>query len=150
MPLYSKIRWLSAGNSLQHFFSLRKEILLFLRIEVKGSEKCEKLLCAENFFASLAFITDILTQLNILNKKLQQKDQNICQLFAHMEAFRRKLKLLTADLHKNVVTHFSSCQTLLEDGKSIEFSAFAEMFDNVNKVFYDRFAEFDLYNEKAN
>ena len=44
------------------FLSLRKEILLFLREEVKGSEKYEILLSDENFIASLAFITDISTQ----------------------------------------------------------------------------------------
>ena len=36
VPLYSKIRWLSAGNTLQHFYSLRNEISLFLQDEVKG------------------------------------------------------------------------------------------------------------------
>ena len=89
------------------FLSLRKEILLFLRKEVKGWEKYEILLSDEKFIASLAFITDISTQLNILNQKLQQKDQNICQVFGHIEGFCRKLKDLMADLHKNVVTHFS-------------------------------------------
>ena len=59
------------------------------------------------------------------------------------EAFCRKLKLLTADIHKNVVTHFPSCQTLLEEGISIGFSAFREILDNVSNEFYDRFTEFD-------
>ena len=148
VPLYSKIRWLSAGNTLQHFFSLRNEISLFLQDEVKGSEKYVILLSDEKFIAALAFITDVLTHLNILNKKLQQKDQNICQLFGHIEAFRRKLQLLAADLHKNVVSHFPSCQTLLEERNSVDFSAFAEMLDNVSKEFYDRFADFDLIKEQ--
>ena len=89
-----------------------------------------------------------MTHLNILNKKLQQKDQNISQLFRHIEAFRRKLQLFAADLHKNVVSHFPSCQTLLEEGKSVDFSAFTEMLDNVNQEFYDRFAEFDSIEEQ--
>ena len=134
---------MSAGNTLQHFFSLRNEISLFLHDEVKGLEKYVILLSDEKFIAALAFITDVLTQLNILNKKLQQKDQNICQLFGHIEAFRRKLQLLAADLHKNNVSHFPSCQTLLEEQNFINFSAFAEMLDNVSKEFYDRLAEFD-------
>ena len=50
------------------------------------------------------------------------------------------MKLLTADLNKNVVTHFPTCQTLLKEGKSIVFSAFAKMLDNLRN---DRFAEFD-------
>ena len=84
-------------------------------------EKYEILLSDEKFIASLAFVTDFTSQLNILNKKLQQKDQNICILFGHIEAFRRKLKLLKADLQKNVVTHFASCQELLEEGKTVVF-----------------------------
>ena len=148
VPLYSKVRWLSAGNTLQHFFSLRKEILFFLRDEVEGMEKYEILLSDEKFIASLAFVTDFTSQLNILNKKLQQKDQNICILFGHIEAFRRKLKLLKADLQKNVVTHFASCQELHEEGKTVEFSAFADMLDNVSNEFDDRFAEFNAMKEQ--
>ena len=133
VPLFANIRWLSAGNTLQNFYSLQNKISLFLHNEVKGSEKYVILLSDEKFIAALAFITDFLTHLNILNKKLQQKDQNICQLFGHIEAFRRKLQLFAADLHKNVVSHFPSCQTLLEEGKSEDFSAFAEMLDNVSQ-----------------
>ena len=146
--LYSKIQWLSAGNTLQHFFSLRNKISLFLQDEVKGSEKYVILLSDEKFIAALAFITDVLTQLNILNKKLQQKNQNICQLFGQLEAFCRKLQFLAADLHKNNVSHFPSCQTLIEKRNSVNFSAFAEMLDNVSKEFYDRFADFDLIKEQ--
>ena len=74
VPLYLKIRWWSAGNTLQHFFALRKEILFFLQDEAEGIEKYETLLSDAKFIASLAFITDFTSQLNILNKKLQQKD----------------------------------------------------------------------------
>ena len=148
VPLYSKIRWLSAGNTLQHFFALRREILFFLQDEVEGMEKYETLLSDEKFIASLAFITDFTSQLNILNKKLQQKDQNICQLFGHIEAFRKKLKLLSVDLQNNVVTHFPSSKELLPEGKMVEFSAFVDMLDNVSNEFDDRFAEFDSIKEQ--
>ena len=70
VPLHSKIRWLSAGNSLQHFYSLRSKISLFLHDEIKGLEKYVILFSDEKFIAALAFITDFLTHLNILNKKL--------------------------------------------------------------------------------
>ena len=137
VPQHSKTRWLSAGNTLQHFFSLRNEISLFLQDEVKGSEKYVILLSDEKFMVAIAFISDFLIQLKILNKKLLQKDQNICQLFGRIEAFRQKLQLLAADLCKNVVSHFPSCQTLLVEGKSIDFSAFAEMLDNVRNFMTD-------------
>ena len=143
VPLYSKIRWLNAGSTLQHFSALRKEILFFLQDEVEGIKKYETLLSDKKFIASLAFLTDFISQLNILNKKLQQKDQNICQLFGHIEAFRKKLKLLSVDLQNNVVTHFSSCKELLAEGKTVDFSAFADMLDNVTNEFDDRFVEFD-------
>ena len=66
----------------------------------------------------------------------------MCQLFGHIEAFRKKLKLLLVDLQNNVVTHFPSCKELLAEGKTVEFSAFADMLDNVSNEFDDRFAEF--------
>ena len=42
-----------------------------------------------------------------------------------------------ADLHRNVVTNFPLCQALLEEGKSIEFSCFAEILDNVRNFITD-------------
>ena len=70
------------------YFFLWKGILLFLLDEVKGSKKYKIPLSDENFIASLALITDILTESKILNKKkLLQKDQNMCQLFRHIEVF---------------------------------------------------------------
>ena len=89
VPLYSKIRWLSAGNTLQHFFALRKEILFFLQDEVEGMEKYETLLTDKKFIASLAFIIDFTSQLNILNKKLQQKDQTYVNFLDILKLFER-------------------------------------------------------------
>ena len=129
------------------FLCFAQRNLFFLQHEVEGMEKYETLLSDEKFIASLAFITDFTSQLNILNKKLQQKDQNICQLFGHIEAFRKKLKLLSVDLQNNV-THFPSCKELLAEGKTVEFSAFADMLDNVSNEFDDRFAEFDSIKEQ--
>ena len=48
---------------------------------MEGMEKYETFLSDGNFITSLTFITDFTSQLNILNKKLQQKDQNIYHLF---------------------------------------------------------------------
>ena len=50
VPLFSKIRWLSAGKTLKHFFSLRKEI--------EATTK-EYLIQVNNdkFIGSLAFLT---------------------------------------------------------------------------------------------
>ena len=39
VPLFSKIRWLSAGKTLKHFFALRKEILYFLQSETEATTK---------------------------------------------------------------------------------------------------------------
>ena len=103
------------------FFPCEKEILLFLRDKVKVSEKYEILLSNENFIALLAFITYILTQ--HFEQKTATKGSKYMPtaVSRHIEAFRKKWKLLTADLHKNVVTHFPSCQTLLKEGKSMVF-----------------------------
>ena len=111
-------------------FSLRKKILLFLRDEVKGSEWYEIFFSDENFIALLAFITDIFTQLNILNKNCNKR----IKIYVNYSDI---LKLLRAYLHKNAPTHFPSCQTLPEEGKSIECSAFAEILDNLRNFMTD-------------
>ncbi|KAG5876017.1 hypothetical protein JTB14_014699 [Gonioctena quinquepunctata] len=65
------IRWLSAGNCLQRFFALRKEIPIFLKDEVKpNTTELENQMVDAQFLADLAFLTDLISNLNELNLKL--------------------------------------------------------------------------------
>jgi len=89
--LHSHVRWLSRGKCLKRFFQLPKEIKIFL-MEVENSNSL--LFIAKfndiKFLSSLAFLTDITSFLNILNKCLQGRDQHVSKLVSHIIGFRNK------------------------------------------------------------
>jgi len=69
VPLYYEVRWINAGKILQKFFSMRKEIYLFIQ-----EMHIAKLDSFKSFFedieslCELAFMTDLTCHLNILIK----------------------------------------------------------------------------------
>ena len=96
LPLYTSIRWLSAGKVLTHFFGLRKEILSFFEEELMESTNTfQAQLRSIEFLCDLAFLTDMTNHLNVLNLYLQEKGQSISHLVGHVEGFRSKLVLFT-------------------------------------------------------
>ena len=149
VPLFSKIRWLSAGKTLKHFFALRKEILYFLQSETEATTKEYQIqLSDDKFIGSLAFLTDISNHLNMLNLKLSGKKQFISQLVGHIEGFRKKLVLFKASLQKNDASHFPSCCELVGEGTKIDFCVFSAKIGEVTDEFNRRFADFDLLKTK--
>lgn len=105
LQMHTDIRWMSRGKCLERFF----EITVFLEDSVRGdvSTYCKKLKDTA-FLWDLAFLTDISSHLNNLITKLQGRDQTICDLYAHMGAFQRKLDLFREGLssHPLLLTHF--------------------------------------------
>ena len=149
VPLFSKIRWLSAGKTLKHFFALRKKILYFLQSETEATTKEYQIqLSDDKFNGSLAFLTDISNHLNKLNLKLQGKKQFISQLVGHIEGFRQKLLLFKAFLQENDASHFPSCCELIGEGTKIDFCAFSAKIGEATDEFNRRFADFDLLKTK--
>ena len=67
----------------------------------------------------------------------------------HIESFRKKFVLFRASLQRNDVTHFVSCNELLGEEKSIDFSAFFEKICEISDEFNDRFANADLLKAKV-
>ena len=102
LPLYTSIRWLSAGKVLTHFFGLRKEILSVFEEELMESTNTfQAQLRSIEFLCDLAFLTDMTNHLNGLNLNLQGKGQSISRLVGHVEGFRSKLVLFTNCLQNN-------------------------------------------------
>ncbi|KAM8939201.1 general transcription factor II-I repeat domain-containing protein 2B-like [Pelodytes ibericus] len=149
LPLHKNVRWLSAGNYLSRFFSLRKEIYLFL-MEIKCDPVLEESLVDGDFLSSLAFLTDITLHLNYLNKKLQEKDQQVSQLYNHISAFRNTLMLLKLNLLRNELTHLQCCNELFqeieENGTMLDFSRFVPKIDILIDNFTQRFQGFNKMN----
>ncbi|XP_067131976.1 general transcription factor II-I repeat domain-containing protein 2B-like [Centruroides vittatus] len=144
--LHSNVRWLSVGKCLRRFFTLRKEVHLFLT-EIAVDENLTANLVDKNFIYSLAFLTDITNYLNILNKSLQGQDQNVCCLYKYVTGFRNKLKLLRFNLEQNNLFHFESCKEIYEEMKecNIEanFKIFLPKLDMLITDFNERFSQFD-------
>lgn len=147
ISLYCEVRWLSAGNCLQQFFGLKDEILAFLRNENIGQEYHEKLE-ERHFLCNLAFLTDLTSQLNALNLKLQGRKQNISQLYGHIEGFRKKLDIMEIALKTNNTAHFPSCQQVKEENSDANFSLFHEVIIDIKNEFQNRFQDFDSLKPK--
>jgi hypothetical protein len=102
--LHSQTRWLSAGKCLERFLALRREIPLFLKDEISSdTTNLEQKMLNTTFLCELAYITK---HMNDVNMKLQGKQQNVSNLFAHVNGFRNKLKLFKTAIERKDLTYF--------------------------------------------
>ncbi|XP_063800778.1 general transcription factor II-I repeat domain-containing protein 2B-like isoform X2 [Pseudophryne corroboree] len=149
LPQNRNVRWLSKGNYLYTFFRLRREIYLFLA-EIKSDPALEKRLSDTDFLCSLAFLTDITQSLNLLNTNLQEKEQNVSQLYKHISAFRNKLMLLKLNLLRNELLNFECCSELFhefkESGTILDFNRFIPKIETLIENFNRRYHEFNDLN----
>ncbi|KYQ55832.1 General transcription factor II-I repeat domain-containing protein 2B [Trachymyrmex zeteki] len=146
VPLYCDVRWLSAGKCLETFFTIRKEIFLFLQdnFDVKYDE-------FKSFFqdldsvCELALLTDLTNHLNNLNLKLQKTDQTISQLVSHIDSFKRKLKLFKNQIENNIFHFYPSCQIIFEEhGTNCNFQKHLFLIESLINQFDKRFKDFDI------
>ena len=87
---HNEVRWLR-GKVLRRFFQLRKEIDEILK--EKGKKEEVDLIQNPRWLRELAFISDITEHLDILNVKLQGKENLISDMFAILKSFLPKLDL---------------------------------------------------------
>ena len=99
---YCEVRWLSRGAMLQGFSQLRVELANFLR--EKGMNVLE--LSDEIWIKDFSFLVDITNHLNMLNLKLQGRNQFINVLCDHIYAFEVKLQLWKLQLKETNCIHF--------------------------------------------
>lgn len=86
---YTAVRWLSKGNVVNRVFELKDEIKLFL--EVQGKHDLVAYFNDETWKKRVAYLADILEQLNKLNLKLQGKETHIILFQDNLQAFVSKL-----------------------------------------------------------
>uniref|UniRef100_A0A0L8FTS6 SPIN-DOC-like zinc-finger domain-containing protein n=1 Tax=Octopus bimaculoides TaxID=37653 RepID=A0A0L8FTS6_OCTBM len=112
LPYYTKVRWLSWGKVLFHFYNLRREIDLFLT----KKNRADPQLSDPSWLSKLSFLVDITSHMNELNLKLQGKNNLVCDLYRIITAFWRKLsfvfksfaqKKIIWDLNKHFSQRFS-------------------------------------------
>ncbi|XP_051999459.1 general transcription factor II-I repeat domain-containing protein 2 [Xyrauchen texanus] len=141
---HSEVRWLSRGYVLQRFYSLRSEIDQFMK--EKGRPLHE--LSDPLWLADLAFLVDLTHHLNTLNKNLQGKEQLVPHLYAHMKAFREKLRLFETQLRSFNVAHFPALSEIKSAFPNADLSAKKEKYvsgiASLVTKFNQRFQDFSV------
>lgn len=135
---YSERRWLSCGNVPNHL----NEFNIFMNENSKNvSELSEPM-----WLWGLAILTDLTSQLNDLNLKLQGKERLVSQLYSDMKTFQAKLKLLQQHSERGTPSHFPSCEELTQDEKVsfvlVPCTWMVKLLDLFDENFEARFSDF--------
>ena len=132
-----QIRWLSAGSSLKRFFNLRKPIADFM--DSAGRPVAELSGDTNTWVWKLAVVTDVTGHINDLNKRLQGKNNLLCDLYQFVLAFQTKLDFLIRQLRAGCLTHFSCCASLNISNAPLTFGI--QLLETLSEQFDVRFQD---------
>ncbi|XP_015912999.2 general transcription factor II-I repeat domain-containing protein 2B-like [Parasteatoda tepidariorum] len=96
---YTNVRWLSAGCFFERVWQPKVDIVSFFH-EKQSSTECE-ILEDTAWLSDFVFFPDLLCHMNNLNVEMQEKNQFIDDIWAHLKAFKLKLNLFAGQLAKN-------------------------------------------------
>ena len=85
---YTEVRWLSRGRVLSRLFELRDEIKEFL---CKMGNEMAKYFEDSEFIQNLAYLADVFTALNEINRSLQGQGISVIHACEKLSAFKEKL-----------------------------------------------------------
>ena len=108
LAYFFKVRWLSKGSMLRRFYELRKEVALFLKNKGRPMAEMEN----ESWSCDLAFLVDIITRMNKLNTRLQQKAQYASEMYEHIKDFINKLRLWHEHIQNANLSHFPTLKEI--------------------------------------
>lgn len=140
--LHNNVRWLSKGNALGRFWSVRKEIAAFLeQAKSQRATQFSHFLKDEHTMEMVAFLVDITSHLNELNLKLQGQNNSVADMMTAVRSFQRKLDLFKEDL-EGVCEHFPALQDQLQAERDV--SPYVAFIHKLIRNFSDRFNNFHL------
>lgn len=90
--------------------------------------------------SDLAFLVDLTSHLNALNKSLQGKDQLISEMFAHLKSFAVKLRLFERQISDHNAVHFPSLSEIIS---SLSDSNIPGKMDKYSTVLTSLITEFN-------
>ena len=111
---FTAVRWLSRGKAVLRVFELRSEIADFLDYKGHRLGYCFK---DSDFVAKVAYLTDIFSALNTINKSLQGRNITMFEVSDKLTAFFEKLKLWQRRVDRGQLEHFQHLQHYLESEK---------------------------------
>ena len=111
---FTAVRWLSRGKAVLRVFELRSEIADFLDYKGHRLGYCFK---DSDFVAKVAYLTDIFSALNSINKSLQGRNITMFEVSDKLTAFFEKLKLWQRRVDRGQLEHFQHLQYYLESEK---------------------------------
>ena len=104
LTYFSNVWWFSCGKMLHQVYALRKEIAIFLDRKQQDSSHFQNV----ERLVNLAFLVDITTHMNNLNKELVGKNTHAFGMFSCITAFERKLWLWEVEIQNGNYSHFSN------------------------------------------
>jgi len=137
--MYCEVRWLSKGQVLARFWSLRNSVLQFLtEIDELATER--DCLADRGWLNDLAFLVDITGHLNKLNVNLQGSNTLFTNLCNDVASFKKKLTLFIGQL---VQARYENFPRLKERAAyDIDADRYAGKVETLLEAFTSRFTDF--------
>ncbi|XP_067932713.1 general transcription factor II-I repeat domain-containing protein 2-like [Watersipora subatra] len=134
---FTEVRWLSRASTLQRFWLLLDEIILFLKLIRKEAQE----LCDPLWQMDFAFLNGISQKLSQLNVRLQGQNKLVHDLFKHLRTFERDLQLYEQSLREEKVDHFPTLRSVFNGNNEI-LDSYAQRVAVLREEISSRFTEF--------